>query len=145
MWGVDGDVVADEGQAVLGLLDFLDGGILAVDEHDGNLAVLDALLHAHDDGVAVVDGRLHGRALDDEAEVLVAASVQALVDVLIVDDLLLREDGLTGCDTADNGDAVGVAGDFLRGRLSGGGYGIQFTASLADAFSCSSSAMESDW
>ena len=47
--------------------------------------------------------------------------MQALVDVLIVDDLLLGEDGLAGGDTADNGDAVGIASYFLCGRLSRGG------------------------
>ena len=59
MRGVDGDVVADERQAFFTLLDFLDSGVFAIDEYDGNLAILDGLLDTHDDGVAVVYGRLH--------------------------------------------------------------------------------------
>lgn len=48
MRGVDGDVMADERQAGIRLFDFLDGGVLTIDEDDGNLAALDAFLDAHD-------------------------------------------------------------------------------------------------
>ena len=40
MRGVDGDVMADERQAAIRFLYFLDGGLVAVDHHDGDVAAV---------------------------------------------------------------------------------------------------------
>lgn len=104
-----------EGDDAAGLREALEGSVLAVDEADGDLAVLHLWLAADDHNVTVLDpGGVHAVASHPQAEILRAA-VEVCVGVAF--DVLLGVDGRAGGDAAQDGDALEV------GEVDGGGVG----------------------
>ena len=108
MWRVDGDVVADEGNTGSAFFDFFDGGVVAVDEDDGDVAAVNGRLFFHNNDVTIFQCRKHRITAYLQGKEI-SCSCHFRCDFFIVQDFFNSFDRNAGDDAAEDGDADAMA------------------------------------
>ena len=130
MWLIHRCVRGNQGDAVFLLLDALDGCLVTVDHHDGDVAAVDVLLLADNDDVAFQYPRLHRVAADAQREEF-AGGRQPLRYLFPIDDLLNGFDGDAGNDPTEDGDANPVfCCGLMQGRMRRSGEYVALVEQL---------------